>query len=470
MKIVKISSLITALISAMVCLFNIGNIGDAYTGIIIYPYLFFLFAIVLFTQMKRTTRIGKKTVGIVLGLQWLRMVFLPCVGCLSGHYSSTENLPEKTVILAVILTIYEAIALFLVCLLVLSKGKKSIRSNPEKQFLLKGDVRLYIVFIVFALGLMFYTGSNPYSFLRFDVDDTRVALTNEAGSVIEAIISNGLTFLVISILYYMKCRYETTGQKRYTYFALICVLLRLCLISSESRLAVVYLLGTFLLILPLIFPRQKKMIVMGIIITSSIIIGFLTIYKVFYAFLYSSYSEAISARADSFDLDLIASQIDVYFYGTRTVARGLHYVITDPPAFYTPILDLLRNTFGIHYLIGKSVITTTEGYNLFMYSGLARSGHLFASTAWGYAYLTGLLAPIATIINLLIAYWFEVKLENIRYMDVYYFMSIGFIRFAVTVFAGFGPSWNIISRTLIIGFTVIGVASITRRHIHSGTV
>lgn len=52
------------------------------------------------------------------------------------------------------------------------------------------------------------------------------------------------------------------------YFALIFAMVRLCIISSEGRMSQIYLLGTFLIVLPKLFPEYKQKIRSYIIIVA----------------------------------------------------------------------------------------------------------------------------------------------------------------------------------------------------------
>lgn len=461
MKPLKILIALTVVASCVICMIGVQRLDNSCSGIAVYPFLYGIFIMVILPMLRKNRRVGSYTVAIIMMLQWLRLVFMPAIGCLSDHYvAALHTVSEDMMVLATVLTIYEAVVVFFVCIMILKYGKK--RKTQLQRLTLRGDQRVYIAFALFALTLSLVLDINPYSFLRFEANSTRVALTNDVGSVVEAIISNGLTFFLLVVLYWFYKKYSQTNQLRYVYMALGCALFRICLISSESRLAIVYLLGTFVLLLPQMFPAKKQMIIRNIILAAGVVIGFLTVYKVFHAFLYDSYEDAIRANIGDFDFNSIAAQIDVYFYGTRTVARALNFVVTENPELYTPFVDLIRNTFGLHYLVGDKWITTTEAYNLFLYGGTARSGHLLASSAYGFAYVGGFMAPLATVVNVWIALCFERMLSKIRSVEWYYFVSVGFVRFAVTVFAGFGPSWNIISRTLVIGFVVIGGATLLK--------
>lgn len=238
---------------------------------------------------------------------------------------------------------------------------------------------------------------------------------------------------------------------------MLCAALRLCLISSESRLAQVYILGAFLLILPQLFPQHKTQIVRSVGTVAVLVLGFMTLYKVFYAFNYDSYMEAL--RTSSFGVSDMAAQLDVYFYGVKTVARNTTYCMQADLGASQPVMDILRNTFGIHYLL-PDVTTTVNDYNFYIYYGQQASGYLFSSLAYGYLYLGAILAPLCTCFNLAVSFWLEKLLDRIQYTDVYYIACLIYMRCAVMIFANFPQTFNYITRTVVLGFLVIGCSSI----------
>ena len=201
-------------------------------------------------------------------------------------------------------------------------------------------------------------------------------------------------------------------------------------------------------------------------IIAVIVIGLMTVYKVFAAFLYDSYIEAITAS--SFDLYDMSTQIDVYFYGAKTIARNIEFSSQSSLSIVHLFFDLFRNTFGVHYFFKELDYSTLEYYNLFLYSGSSTSGHLLSSIAYGMQYFGILLAPICTCINIWLSVWVEKKIHQIKYIDVYYIVSILFIRLSLSIFSNFMQTWNVVSRTFVIGMIVIGCSAIFKRRWRSG--
>lgn len=460
--VISIFVVFTSIISLGICISNYYKIVQEYDLIVIFPMIFGFCSTVLFAQLKARKKTGRITIYIFLFIQWLRMVLLPAAGTMSGYFMYYGNhLDGASVETAVVVLLYESIFTFFFCIFIYGYGEKEERVNCQ-QMRLKGSVNAYIPFIFIAAILFIYTGADKYKFFALETGTERLSNSLSAsGSVIDEIISYGLTFIVILILYNAYKKYQKTNKKRYVYMALACVAFRICLISSEGRLSIIYLLGTFLLLLPKLFPEHRAKIFRIIGLLAVAVIGLLTIYKVLAAFLYDSYAEAI--QNSSFNMQDFSSQIDSYFYGIKTVARNISFCQQTEGSLKNLLFDFLRNTFGIHYLFKGAGYTTLESYNLYIYRGTATSGYLLSSIAYGYLYVGSILAPVFTCINIGFSFGVEKKLNRIPYMEVYYIVSMLFMRLSVTVFSNFPASWNFVSRTLIIGFVVIECSSFFKR-------
>ena len=467
--ILKLLVVISAFFTFILCTINSGKIVNGFNAIMLLPLFYLLFFLIIVQILELRSSSCKITVTIYLLIQWLRMVLLPLVGIISGYFSFYgSHIDENTAELSVILLVYESILSGLFCCIILHF--KSHHTEYNGKIKLKGTNFLYIVFIIFGVILFFSSGANQFQFFALNVSGERVSndIAGDVGSGLDAIVSYALTFLVIIILYKNYKMYQKSKKAKYMYFALIFAMVRLCIISSEGRMSQIYLLGTFLIVLPKLFPEYKQKIRSYIIIVAVAVLGLMTVYKTFYAFLYNSYLEAI--RANSVDLTLLSSQIDIYFYGVKTVARNLTYCQQTNVSLFQPIFDILRSIFGVHYFFKGMGSTTVELYNMYIYGDSTTSGHLFSSIAYGYLYFGAILAPIATCFNIFVSSFIENIIKSIKHIDILYIASLVFIRISITVFSNFSPSLSVISRTIIIGGIVIGCSSLikNRKNIYVG--
>lgn len=461
---------LTAFISCFACIFN-NKMENGFEYIAIFPVVYILFAMIIFLQLKllkKNKSKGMITIYTFLILQWLRLVLLPLVGSISGYFQYYNFfIDEKSLYTSTLLILLETVFTFLLCIVIIYYSKSS-NNYPIKKFKMLGNKYIYFIFIFISFILFVFYGRNQYSFFVIPLSKERLSssILIRDGSISTSIIDYGLSFFVINYLFWCYKKYRINDEKRYLYLALVGILFRLCLISSEGRMSQIYLTGTFLLLLPQLFPKYKKKIIRGILIVSFAVVGLMTVYKVFAAFLYDSYYEAI--KQSSFELKDTASQIDIYFYGIKTIARNVFYLQQSGLGVFHSIFDILRNTFGLHYFFKGMDYTTLEYYNLFLYNGQSTSGHLFSSIAYGYQYFGLLLAPLCTCFNLVISLFIERSLKKIKYIELYYIVSIIFIRVSLSIFSNFSQTWNVVSRTFIIGMIVIGSSSLFTKRLWKG--
>ena len=459
-------AVLTGFISFVICLVFSGNVTSEYFPVMFYPLLYAVMGSFLIPSLMNGNNGGRITSGIFMMLQWLRAVLLPSIGSISGYFSSiTYNTDSSSAALASWLFLYELIVSFATCYVALrySKKKESARDQITG---IQGRASIYIIYILFAVVLYIVRGKGMYSFFRLSLTGIRASMSEaDTGLIISTLIEYGLNLLVVVILYYNYKKFLETNQKQYMWFALIVALVRLCIISSfsEGRLSIVYLFGAFLLLLPQLFVRYKKTITRSVSIIAIAVLGMMTIYKSFSAFLYSSYSAAIANGVSNYNMLSLASTIDIYFYGVRDIASNIYVTKQISIPTGTIFVDLLRNTFGLHYFFKGNANTTVALYNLYIYNGLSASGHLYSSLAYGNTYLTPIFAPITTAFNILFAVWIENKLYRIRNIDTYYIVCIAYIRLAATLFCNFPMAWNYASRSLVLGYVVIGFGSFLNR-------
>ncbi|MCR5808703.1 MAG: hypothetical protein K6G56_03985 [Clostridiales bacterium] len=457
---------ISSMASFVICLICKDRIDPSFSLVVIYPIIYGFFSMLLCNMLGKQRGGGRVTVSIFLVLQWLRNVLFPAAAAISGYLRIDGKLFDAgSASLASSICLYELVVTMMLCFFVLQFSKKK-DTDWEFDYTLSGSKPVYWIYIVFAFALFLWRGRDMYSFLKLDLTGVNVSVSDDsANALLRTMIGYGLTFSVICIVNHLYVRYKDTGSRTYVWCCLVICLLRLCIISSDSssRIAVIYSLGTFLLVLPRMFPRYKSVILLNLAIVSSVIIGMLTVYKLFNAFLYSSYSEAVIKHSDDMNAWSIASQINVNFYGVQNVARNLFVSKRLDLSAGNYLADVVQNIFGLKYLFRSNTLTTTAAYNMYIYDGRAVSGHLFSSIAHGAVYYSYLLCPLETVINILAGVFIENRLNMIKKLDSFFILCSVYIRGVMTMFACFPMALNYSSRTLAVGFLIIGFAALFAR-------
>lgn len=467
-KIVFYLAIISSIISFFVTAICNANIAKEFSLVILYPVVYGALCTMIWPYMRDKTRQGRITAGVFLFLQWLRAVLFPMLSAVSGYLQVSAGLIDSSAATkASFLFLFEMVVTFVVVYLVLRFSKREFHPEENVPIGLRGNTFVYIVFVFFALGLYIWLGEKIYTFFSLDLttDDRASMIDFGVGTELKAVVDYGLSFAVILLICYCYKRYSATKNKRFMYCALLVGLARIGIISagSEGRLAVLYPIGTMLILLPRLFQEHKKIIVRSVTLLGVAVLGLMTVYKVFHAFLYDSYMEAIQNTADTFDAYDAATQLDIYFYGVRNIAKNIYvsrYIDLNVGTFF---IDFFRNTFGVHYLLGKYTDSTTIAlYNLFIYSGEQAAGHLYSALAYGSTYFSVAFAPLATVINILAVFAMEKWLRRMKSIDSIYVVGLAYTRMAYNMFACFPMSWNNASRTLVLGFLVIGGASLVK--------
>ena len=460
---------VTSLVSILLCLFKLGEIDDAFQWIIMLPILYFPVVMLLYYNAKKKHFDGMITLFVYIALQWIRCVLFPGMGALSGYFRISGMLytNERTAMTATLLSVYELIVTGAVWLLIIMNSRPKPKIEG-RQYRLCGNYQVYILYSLFTLVLYFWRFRGGYTFFALSLTGGRTR-NQEVSVALSSMISYGMLLAAVVIVYFAYKRYEETRNIKYYWIALLTALIKIGIIpsASESRMAILYDIVAFLIILPSLFPDKKKNIVQIVVAFGVVMIVLMSVYKFFRAFFYSSYLDAIQRGANRFDLYQYTGLVNSYFYCVPNISRNLYISEQMPLGYKNMLWDVVDNVFGFKYLLPSGTETTISMYNMYIYSGEARAGHLYSSISHGVQYLGLILSPLATTINICVAIKAEQVMKRIRSVDVLYISAVIFSRIAYNMFACFTMSLNYCSRTIIIGGVVIGGASLISRHINT---
>lgn len=474
-KVVFISAMLTSVISTLVTIVYNTNIPNAFGAVIVYPFVYALLFLFVWPFVLEKRNAYRITASVFLVLQWLRAVVLPALGAVSGYFSiNSVNIDEASARTASWLFLYELVVTFLMVYMLLRYSKPLQPLQETVSYTLKGNTGIYVLFILVALVLFLAQDEQIYTFFALDLStEGRVSYQDSSvDTEIKSVIDYGLSFAVILLVFYFYKKYTNTKDTRYFYGAMAVSLVRVCLISatSEGRLAVLYPICTVLILLITLFPTHRPLIVRSIALVGAAVLGLMTVYKVFQGYAYDSYSDAIRGAAIGLDAGRTSLQLDVYFFGVRNIARNIYVAKQLNVNFGTFVIDFFRNTFGVHYFLKDySYDTTVALYNLYIYSGESASGHLFSSLAYGNMFFTAVLAPFTTVFNIMVVAFIEKCMIRMKNVDSLYILGLVYTRMSYNMFACFPLAWNNASRMLVLGFLIIGGASLIKKEQRCGS-
>ena len=459
---------ITALLCFLICLFFLTG---AYIIISIIPVFYCLFLLII-DSFHSLWRNRPLSVYIITILLWVRMVLLPFYGAVAGnvsgaYHSDTISIELQQFLLkAVFLCIYDSIAIVFVLFVASTKIKKSTRAlNTIGLF---GQKEIYILFCLMALAVFILVGREMHLY-DFAIKPVEEGM-GRSGDIIDSrelfvreIVGTGISFFFILLLSLFCKKYGTTHSNKYYILSVLCALVFISIISGERRTTQLYKGFTSLYLLLSLYPQKRKKITTSVGIYAILILALMTIYKQFGAFYYGSYSEAIQNA--ELDRGLSCSNVDAYFYGIDTIAKNLYYsqLMSIRPSQL--LFDFFRNFFGINFFIHGGGLLTTQMYNAVIYYGDQLTGLLLSSVGYGYLFGGYILAPLATVINVIIVLFLERCLRSAKSFEWQFVFAMAFIRYAFGVLSAMPPLINYITRMLFINGLIILIARFAKKRI-----
>lgn len=426
----------TCFASFIICVIYGGYMESGYELVVAFPMVYLLFLPFAFDATLKSRL--KITSVLYLVIQWGRFVLLPFIIALSkGHASSYLRVSSENLNIACWLMIYE----FVVCTIFIIVYQRRLinKISPESSHEIGGLKIVYIVFIIIAFVVFaiyyFVYGLKLLNFLFIEVDTgARTGDIVDTGLVlVRQIVLLAIMFLFLLVTEWAEKKRESSNKNYYFYIALIVALFSICLIVGERRSAQIYAAFCCSIVLIRAFPNQRKKIIRLIAIVAGIVLLFLSIYKFSYAFMYSSYSEAL--RNSDFSTGSIAKILQAYFAGPENVGKAIEFSQhTDIGVFHWSY-DALRSTVPISFIMkGKGELTSVL-FNNYIYGGLQNNGHVLSSLGYGYIYFTPVFCPIVMLVNLLISFFFEKKMLQCKSYEMLYIYAYVMLRFALNISA-----------------------------------
>lgn len=451
---------LSAFISFIICLSAKENIIKLTS----FLPLSFIFTYYLLSIIKKKATDYIITFYAIIFLYWVRLVFIPPIAVIQNSYLKVAlfniGIFEQSILLMVYENIFIAFFLFI---LFVKHENRSFFLNQTKniELKLKGNRVIYIIFVAFSLAIFLSIGRDLdlFNFVikPVGIEERGGDETDTYSLIIRSIVSSGMTFLYLILVETMRRRYAKAANKKYIIFSILFSLLMVCVIVGERRTNQVYIAFTTIYLLVRLYPSSSKKIIRSISFVALIVLLLMTIYKQFYAFLYSSYTEAL-LNADSESL-ISALTLDSYFFGCGTIAQNIQFANLHLLSIENLFYDLFRNIFGLNFILKDVGLTTDQLYNYTTYQGMQTSGYLMSSIAYGFIYLGALFSPIATALNITAALFCERALKKAKSIEMTYILAYIYIRFAFGMFENYAPLLNTASRYLIINGGIFAFAN-----------
>lgn len=454
--VIDILSYCTAIFSFVLCFFNSSKIPIGYE----YISLLSLSYIIIYSFFYRFIMKSNKyqIVSFTFLLQmWMRLVLLPLSMIISGNFTGIGYLSVsiQSLILSIILIIYESIISTLFLFFIVNRNKKyDIKTG--KNITMVGNKLVYFLFILLGLLVYFYIGRSQNLVQIFAIslnDNGRVGDVTDTYTLLARQII--IITIIIAFIWgtsYFKRAYARTPRSIYLYSAILLGIINISIIVGERRSVIIYsgFISTYILFN--MFPQKKKKIAFWTIGTASVVLIMMSIYKFFAAFSTGSYLEA--AASSNIDMYWISSTLQSYVGSPHNIAASIDMKNYINIPWYNIIYDFVRSTFGLNFLFKNKGILTSQMFNRYVYgSSEVNSGHVLTSVGYGYIYFGVLFSPIIACLNIYIATKLEKLLYNAKSYETMYLW--GYILFRFTSYNATTPPLISLSTMMIFTFGLL---------------
>lgn len=445
----------TAILSLMICLFNLESSVGAYKFIFLQPFVWLLCYTFLLNPLLRMERF-KITIYSNITLTWLTFVVTPAFTILSNDCKSEDIYIDR----ALFLMIYGLIVTsFIFYIVVIGYARRDSQKealqltkvSKGKTYSLGGNKVVYFAYILLSIVVYVIFGRR-YDLIRFFiVDSGGEAFTDTTSTIqvlIRTIITGAVVFSFLLITEICAQKYNRTSNKKYVFIALISGMINVGIIIGQRRSAQIYTSLIVIFVLVHLFKNHQKVIIGWILGAAFIAIIGMSVYKHFNVAGVGSYREALSNN--SLDLDFISRNMNLYFHGLKETAKVFDFVNAVELDIRNLIYDIFRSTFGISFFV-KGQYVTSEIFNIFIYPRMQTSGHTLHSFMYGYIFFGAILSPILTTANVIISVKLESWFNSTRYFDVRYIVGVAMVRFCTALYGNTASLWSYI--TIYMGTT-----------------
>ncbi|WP_301405341.1 hypothetical protein [Enterococcus entomosocium] len=451
--IVSIFLTVTSVISTIFSLFFYENYPNGYGGMVFLPFIFLVLFFLFYYDYIESNSNPFVIYGIII-MQWIRFVLMPPFCAMAGNDNGMIyiNPTVSSLKLAIFFMVIEFLGVSILVKLLVKKNKPKL----NKSYSITGNRIVYGLFFAFSflLYFAFARGSNLVRFIMIDVGEgERIGdVTNFIDLIIrQFVLCSFILFFVVSVNHFW-IKYLKTSKKKYFYFSLVIALINVSIIVGERRSAQVYAALCSIWILIILFPKFKNLIITYILVTVGIILFFMSVYKFFGAFLYDSYTEALSNS--TLDTGFIAQTLQSYFFGPENIAISIDFFNGFNTNIFQLFFDFLRSIFGLNFIFKDMGTITSIPFNTFVYGFYQETGHVLSGAAYSYGFFGPLFIPLISSINIVLAILIENLLYRVKSLEVIYILVYILSRFITNLFVNTPP---LINQATLMGFTCLMV-------------
>lgn len=425
----------TTVLSCLIVFLRIDALADGYGLIVILPFLYLANYIAVF---KKFAGDYPFTVYGIIVFQWIRFVLMPVAISFAGADPGMDYLNPSPGLIqtAVIAMIYEMIAVSIFSYLWFGYLRtRPVRYRSKK---LSGNRLVYYAFILFAVAIYLSVGrqNNLLNFIYIpvvegmerlgDITDTSLVLARQ-------ILLTAIAVMFLMTLAYSKERYGKTSRPVYFYYPIVVAFLSVLIIVGERRTAQIYVALVSIWFIVMAFPGKKRLIIYLIGVPALVVLGMMSVYKFFAAFMFDSYVESL--RSSTIDVNLISRLLQIYFFGPENIAVALEFSKNVDGNFFDLLFDLSRSLFGVSFFLKDAGVLTSGSFNSYIYGEGASAGHVLSAASYGFHFFGFIFVPLFAAINIVISTFAERLSKRSLSLEFSYIWMYVLVRFCTNLFA-----------------------------------
>ncbi len=425
--------LVTSFISFIIGLLNIPNIKTGYEAVAFMPIIYMFIFLLSINFITKTDY--KITATVFFAFQWIRFCLMPAIIAIAGENCENNGISVSVSHLR-LATVLISLEFIVSSIFLWFMARKKIKIREKTRLHLSGSTFAYFLFGILAVFIFLYNLRRGVRLVNFLVipagSEERLGDIVDTSTVIARqifLLATMIAFLVVTN--YCVKRYNLTQKQKYFYISIIVALLNVCIIIGERRSAQIYTAFCCCYVLILAYPYKKKKILFWVCGTAGIVIIFMSIYKVFNAFAYASYEEAMNNA--EFTIGGFSQTLQSYFLGPQNVALAIRFAKSSHLNLFNLIFDFCRSTVPISFLFKNSGVTTSVMFNNYLYHGAQDSGHLLSSVGYGYIYGGILFCWCTMVLNIACALFCEKMLKTRKNYEEIYLWAYVMMRFVFSL-------------------------------------
>ncbi|MCK1215803.1 hypothetical protein MXZ89_00245 [Streptococcus uberis] len=418
-------------ISLFLTTLEYGNLPRGYQFVVFFPIIYGLIVTISSNYLFNTDYLV--TTFMYLIIQAVRFVIMPVALAFSGDSGQIAyiHVSEESLKLASLLMIIE----FIICTFLLAfVSSKKINKKRFGKPVLTGNILIYLPFLLGA-GIIYFIFGREQQLLSFLVIRTNTVdrlgdITDTSTVFIRQVLIVALTTIFLLVLVRNAKRYDLSKKERYLNYSLLAAVMMVSIIVGERRTTQIYTAFCCIYSLSQMFPERRKKVVQIIGGAGAIVLIFMSIYKFAYAFMYSSYFEALNNA--KFSIGGTTKMLQSYFSGPQNVAVAIEFARHGNFGIFNFIYDMLRSTVPFNFFVKNNGILTSNSFNTYIYSGQVMTGHLLSSVGYGYICFKYLFF-LMMVFNLSLSLYCERKMKQSYSIEQIYLWGYLLMRFAYGV-------------------------------------